>query len=200
MKGFEPARHVTSVSGRDYLEVKWRLVWLRSEHPEAQIETEIHSLQDGVAIFKARVVIPEGGVATGWGSESVTDFADFIEKAETKALGRALAALGYGIQFCADFDEPAPSAGEGERRSDDRASGAQVRAIYAVGRAAGLARDAVDARCHAQFERMPGELSRREASGLIDALKAETGDNREVAPAVDGPGTRARPLPAGAVR
>ena len=29
---------------------------------------------------------------------------DYIEAAETKAIGRALAALGYGTQFCSDFD------------------------------------------------------------------------------------------------
>jgi hypothetical protein len=34
----------------------------------------------------------------------VRDFHDYIEAAETKALGRALAALGYGTQFCQDFD------------------------------------------------------------------------------------------------
>jgi ssDNA-binding Zn-finger/Zn-ribbon topoisomerase 1 len=34
--------------------------------------------------------------------ESKRDFGDFIEKAETKAVGRALAMLGYGTQFAAD--------------------------------------------------------------------------------------------------
>jgi hypothetical protein len=42
----------------------------------------------------------------GHGSESKRDFGDFIEKAETKAVGRALAMLGYGTQFtAAEFDE-----------------------------------------------------------------------------------------------
>ena len=93
------------IDGRDYLEVKWRLLWLRTEHPDAAIHTELVKHEDGFALFKADVFIPGGhGSATGWGSESVDDFADYIEAAETKALGRALAALGYGTQFCQDFD------------------------------------------------------------------------------------------------
>jgi len=101
---FDPGRHLTMVSGKDYLEVKWRLVWLRSEHPDAVIETELVAHANGEAIFRALVSIPGGGSATGWGSEDAQGFGDYIEKAETKAIGRALAALGFGTQFCADFD------------------------------------------------------------------------------------------------
>lgn len=102
---FDPSRYLMKIDGRDYLEVKWRLLWLRTEHPDAAIHTELVKHEDGFALFKADVFIPGGyGSATGWGSESVNDFADYIEAAETKALGRALAALGYGTQFCQDFD------------------------------------------------------------------------------------------------
>ncbi len=103
-RAFEPARHLTRINGAEYLEVKWRLVWLRESHPDATIVTELHHADERQAIFKATVTIPGGGSATGWGSESPGDFRDFLEKAETKALGRALAALGYGTQFCPDFD------------------------------------------------------------------------------------------------
>jgi hypothetical protein len=101
---FKPSRYLTKVNGADYLEVKWRLVWLREQHPDASIETELVSLDPAMAVFKATVTIPGGGCATGWGSEGPDDFRDYIEKAETKALGRALAALGFGTQFCPDFD------------------------------------------------------------------------------------------------
>ena len=105
---FDAGKYITKVSGRDYLEVKWRLVWLRTEHPEATIETELMQHERDSAIFRARVEIEHSpGVlasATGWGSETAADFGDYIEKAETKALGRALAALGFGTQFCEDFD------------------------------------------------------------------------------------------------
>jgi len=102
---FEPAKYLVNLNGKgEYLEVKWRLLWLRTEHPDAIIETELVKLEDRDAVFKARVSIPGGGSATGWGSESAGDFRDFLEKAETKAIGRALAALGFGTQFCHDHE------------------------------------------------------------------------------------------------
>jgi len=103
---FDPTQYLSNFDGRDYLEVKWRLLWLRSQHPDARITTEIvqHNEEGGFALFRAEVEVPTGGKATGWGSETVRDFHDYIEAAETKAIGRALAALGFGTQFCTDFD------------------------------------------------------------------------------------------------
>jgi hypothetical protein len=100
--GFDPTPYFRQLRGRggqDYLDVKWRLLWLRREHPDAEIVTEHVQIDPTLAIFKATVTIPTGGKATGYGSETAADFADFIEKAETKAIGRALNALGYGAQF-----------------------------------------------------------------------------------------------------
>jgi hypothetical protein len=130
-KPFEAGKYLTNLHGRDYLEVKWRLLWLRTEHPDASIETELVKHEDGLALFRARVSIPESGVATGWGSETADDFGDYIEKAETKALGRALAALGYGTQFCEDFDFSAQTQKRG-RRGTTAARGAAQRAAPAV--------------------------------------------------------------------
>ena len=57
-------------------------------------------------IFRAIVKDGQGGTATGTKSEKAASFPDFIEKAETGAIGRALAALGYGTQFTGDeWDE-----------------------------------------------------------------------------------------------
>jgi hypothetical protein len=98
---FDPSKHLSNKvrGGAEYLEVKWRLVWLRSEHPDAAIATELVRETEDSALFKASVSVPGGGSATGFGSETAKDFGDFIEKAETKAVGRALAMLGYGTQF-----------------------------------------------------------------------------------------------------
>ena len=117
-KPFDASKYLTDLNGRDYLEVKWRLLWLRTEHPDAIIETELIKQGADMALFRARVTIPAAGVATGWGSETAEDFRDFIEKAETKALGRALAALGYGTQFCEDFDFSAERPNGKERASE----------------------------------------------------------------------------------
>ncbi len=111
---FNPQEHLVKLKGRDYLEVKWRLVWFRERFPHGAIETKMLHLDagSGLAVFQATVHDGEGGQATGHGSETAKDFPDFVEKAETKAIGRALAALGFGTQFTGeDLDE-------GERRVD----------------------------------------------------------------------------------
>lgn len=106
MSPFDPSSHIIKYKGKDYLEVKWRLGWLRDEHPDSIIETEVVQLDPdgGFCLAKARVAIPSGGESTDYGSETRKDFGDFIEKAITKAIGRALGSLGYGTQFCEDFD------------------------------------------------------------------------------------------------
>ncbi|MGA7670709.1 MAG: hypothetical protein WBW04_09830 [Nitrolancea sp.] len=107
-KPFDPRAHLRSIRVRgrevEYLDIKWRLVWLRSEHRDAHVITQLVSNENNIAVFRAEVVLESGGRASGYGSESKADFGDYIEKAETKAIGRALAALGYGTQFALDFD------------------------------------------------------------------------------------------------
>lgn len=127
-KTFDPRPYLRTINteGRqtEYLDVRWRLVWLRTDHPNARITTEHVALDEDSAIFRAMVQIPGGGCATGHGSETREDWDDFIEKAETKAIGRALAALGYGTQFAIDFEsdadpskKPSRAASSDERRS-----------------------------------------------------------------------------------
>lgn len=107
MAQFNPSDYLIKFKGKDYLEVKFRALWLRTEHPDALIETEPVHVNDQLALFKATVSIPGGGRATGHGSQTPAGFPEYIEKAETKAVGRALGLLGYGTQFCGDeLDEP----------------------------------------------------------------------------------------------
>lgn len=103
---FNPKEHLMDLKGKDYLQVMWRLVWFREEKPGWCIDTKLEQLTDNHAVFSAKVY-DENGVqkSAGYGSESVKDFRDFIEKAETKAVGRALAMLGYGTQFAPEMDE-----------------------------------------------------------------------------------------------
>jgi hypothetical protein len=92
-----------NLKGKDYLEVKFRLVWFREEHPEWSIETEFLTIDERSACARA-VIKDENGriIATSHKSESAGNFPDFMEKAETGAIGRALALIGFGTQFCAD--------------------------------------------------------------------------------------------------
>jgi hypothetical protein len=132
---FNPAEHLIQIKGRngiaDYLPVQWRLVWFRSIYPNGSIETEMlhfdperecEEVSDawndeqqqpekivkrgkGLAIFKATARDGLGGVGTGTKSETAANFKDFIESAETGAIGRALASLGFGTQFAPEFQE-----------------------------------------------------------------------------------------------
>jgi len=171
-KGFRASRYLTKLEGKDYLEVKWRLLWLRTEHPDAVIATELVRHEGGMALFKARIALPDGGEATGWGSETVSDFGDYIEKAETKALGRACAALGYGTQFCDDFDFHDKPVDAPVKRS--MATAAQVKAIYAIAQEEhGLGQGQMDEQAKKAYGKLPAELTRQEASRLIDRLKGK---------------------------
>lgn len=103
---FNPNEHMMSLKGKDYLQVAWRLVWFREEHPDWQIRTELLSDTGDRAVCKAEIYDAEGFLlSSGHGSETTKDFHDNLEKAETKAVGRALAMLGYGTQFAPELDE-----------------------------------------------------------------------------------------------
>lgn len=114
---FDPRRFLIRLRGQEYLEVKWRLVWFRTEHPDASIVTELIEHSGDHAIVRASIRVPQGGEATGFAMERANDFPDYLEKAETKAIGRALAALGYGTAFAIDFGDPLPVQDAGQDSS-----------------------------------------------------------------------------------
>lgn len=182
---FDPGQHLTKIKGQDYLEVKWRVAWLRSEHPDAVLTTELHSHENGRAIFSAHVQIPGGGSATGWGSETVDTFENYIEKAETKAIGRALAATGFGTQFCVDFDDgiiaDAPvsfSRGGNGQQADAGgalATSAQKSMIQYKARQAQMEPEKLVELIQETTGKAFNDLTKREASKVIDALSDRPG-------------------------
>jgi hypothetical protein len=131
-KTFDPSQHLIELKSKNgvqqYLEVKFRLVWFREIYPHGTIETELVHLDldreteeevfvwnaekrrsekvlkkaKGVAIFHAVVRDGKGGVGSGTKMEKAASFPDFCEKAESGAIGRALATLGFGTQFVGD--------------------------------------------------------------------------------------------------
>ena len=98
-----------NLRGKEYLEVRYRLVWFREDHSDWAIETDLLSVTDQSAYARATIKNEQGRViATSHKFETKQGFPDFIEKAETGAIGRSLALIGYGTQFCADeLDEGA---------------------------------------------------------------------------------------------
>lgn len=129
VRRFNPNDHIMQIPNKggksDYLPVQWRLVWFRELCPQGTIETQeimvdiatefegeayvwnqekkrsekIIKRAPGYARFRAIVHDGKGGFATATKTEKGVDFAEFVEKAETGAVGRALAMLGYGTQF-----------------------------------------------------------------------------------------------------
>jgi hypothetical protein len=97
---------IMNLKGKKYLEVKYRLVWFREEHPDWGITTDIHHLNDEQCVFRATITTAGGQIiAQATKSETLRGFSDYIEKAETGAIGRALALCGYGTQFEPELEE-----------------------------------------------------------------------------------------------
>jgi hypothetical protein len=102
---FDPRPYVRELEdGSEHLDLKWQLVWLRGQHPDARIETQLVAGDSDVALCRATVSLPSGGAATAHGSAR-RDGNDesYVELAENRALARALAAVGFGAEF-ADED------------------------------------------------------------------------------------------------
>jgi len=96
-----------SLKGKDYLEVKWRLVWMREEHPNWTIETQVKIEYDKKFSVGFAIIRDDTGraLASAHKFENEAGFSDFIEKSETGAIGRALALCGYGTQFAQELEE-----------------------------------------------------------------------------------------------
>jgi len=100
-----------------YLGVPYRLMWFITDQRQLivagiatcsyVIRTELveHDTAAGTAQFKTYIRDVLGNEATMYGSESVKDFGDYLEKASTKSVGRTLLMLGYGTLAANELDE-----------------------------------------------------------------------------------------------
>ncbi|MBU0580507.1 MAG: SWIM zinc finger domain-containing protein [Candidatus Margulisbacteria bacterium] len=105
---FDPQKYLIKIKGKDYLEVKYRLHWFRQEHSDWGIKSELvkMDLELGIAIVRADIYDDKGNhKSSGMSMEYQKNFFDYLQKAETSATGRALAALGYGTLQSLDLDE-----------------------------------------------------------------------------------------------
>lgn len=102
------------LKGKDYLQVAQRIQWFREECPDWGIETDIITTNEKSSTVKATVKNKEGKIiATSHQTEK--EFFDHLAKAETSAIGRALALCGFGTQFAQELEE-------GETQSGPRVS------------------------------------------------------------------------------
>lgn len=197
-QAFDPTKYLTKVSGKDYLEVKFRILWARTVQPDISIVSELTHYGPEAATFKATVSWPtETGIVVcqDWGSEESSDFGDFMEKASTKAIGRALSLAGFGTQFTNEHEfgadqqrvvdspvqrsttRPAQTTSPPDTHTHTRppgelASEAQTRMIYGIIRE----KDWTDEQLHARIlieygVRSMKQLKKAQASDLITYLK-----------------------------
>lgn len=94
------------IKGKDYLQVAYRILWFREEHPDWSIETEMLMSSQTSSTFKAIIKDESGRIrATAHSYEDKQGFDSHTEKAETAAIGRALSFVGYGTQFAPDLQD-----------------------------------------------------------------------------------------------
>lgn len=114
---------ITVQGGGLYLPVRKRVQWMRQEpvpRPDWGIDTEVEVFVPGKLVGSGRAAKVEGGyarvrasiynedgrlIASGVKTEYSERFMDFVEKAETGAIGRALAVAGFGTEAAVDLDE-----------------------------------------------------------------------------------------------
>lgn len=107
---FDVGARFIQIAGRGgqkaYLPCQARVDWFRHDYPEGIIDQELVFHDDKQAIFKSTVTKIRDGVilgrADGYGQEYAKAFDDYLLKAATVSIGRALNALGYGGS---DLDE-----------------------------------------------------------------------------------------------
>lgn len=92
---------VVNIRGKDYQTVALRVQKFREVHPDWEISTEIIKADDTVVIIKAGIYTELGkciaiGHAEEFRASSQINSTSALENCETSAIGRALAAAGWG--------------------------------------------------------------------------------------------------------
>lgn len=177
VEGWSPdAGDFINLKGKAYLPARRRIQWMRGipvPHPDWTIDTEIIEhvvgklvkpgpvgvgrVEGGYTVVRANIFDTDSRlVATGLKSEYSENFTDYLEKAETGAIARALAVAGYGTESAIDLDEgvdagriadspvevttrkvklgPSSVAGVGRGGKTDGASVAQIRRVAELSR------------------------------------------------------------------
>lgn len=188
-----------NLKGKEYLPVAQRIVWFREEFPLGRIETHCLLWDGEKAHFQAEIFVPtQSGqyvkLADGNKVEHKKDFPDYAEKAQTAAIGRALALCGFGTQFCADeldeqnrlADTPHPPRGESNTQTNPLASShAPVSSGGTKAKGLALVQDGLDFKI--SFGQYKGktlrEIPQEDLMGYISYLEAKAKkDNKPIDP------------------
>lgn len=123
-------KHLIRLQGKDYLPVASRIVAFRETHATGVISTELVTMEPRIVV-RASIHAADGVMlATGYGTAPVSGKGTWqsreIEKAETAAIGRALAHAGFGTLYAVDADDTdnlADSPVESPRKAEPPANG-----------------------------------------------------------------------------
>ena len=111
------------IKGKAYVEVNTRIAYFRANFPDGSIITEpVNDLtQNGLAIFKAMVIIGDTVRATGYAYEKAgstfINKTSHIENCETSAIGRCLGNFGIGIDGSVASAEEVQNAVNNQKKS-----------------------------------------------------------------------------------
>lgn len=114
VEGFEPKNYLRKEENDEgvsfYLDTKYRLLWFRLKYENGKIVKIPKVLNREYATFEVRIYADRNDaednfLANGFASRYKDDGNEkfglnFVESAETAALGRALKDAGFGTQFC----------------------------------------------------------------------------------------------------
>ena len=147
------------MQGRDYLEVKWRLVWFREAHPKGGITTSPVTVTADEAVIHASVRDEDGtilGEGLGWCDRKSGKMGRYVEKAETAAIGRALGVAGFGTQFMGDELD------EGDHLADSPVENVKL-----------PTQEEMDALLNTLADKLAAEEEKQDANARLDAKGVE---------------------------
>lgn len=154
-------------------------------------EVVSHEVQEGECIVLGRLTA-DGVMKCAFGGSEVTldksgrvvSIADDLKAAASDALKKAASLLGVGLELYGGVPATAVQAeapqqqGRTNVQVGDRVTSRQLAAIHAVCRRNGIGRERLVEVLDERFDRSrPEQLSKREASELIDALSTTAGGN-----------------------
>lgn len=173
-------KRTVNIHGKEYELVASRVERFREDHPDYAIITDIVERDESVVVMKALIYKDkETLIATGFSEEFRTESGinstSALEVAETSAIGRALANLGYiGAEY-ASADEVANAiSNQGQTKVPSKATDKQVAYIVSLFKQGG----SDDPEYMKNFveevlgkAKSANELTAYEAKKVIDALK-----------------------------
>ena len=123
-----------NIKGKEYVQVPDRIRAFRQLCPEGSITTEVIHFGEDMILMKATITDEDGKVlATGHAMEeksgSYINKTSYVENCETSAWGRALAAMGLGIDVSMCSAEELVNAVTNQGKEEKKATKAQIK-IY----------------------------------------------------------------------